>query len=53
MTKIYKPLLCSLLLAFAGILLAGCEHTVQGFGQDMENSGKAIKKSVDGNGNSK
>lgn len=28
------------------VLLAGCQNTVAGFGQDMQNTGHEIKKSV-------
>jgi predicted small secreted protein len=37
--------LLSLLLTTAA-LLAGCQNTVSGLGQDMQNTGKAIEKSV-------
>lgn len=37
---------CVLVLAAAGSLSA-CENTAQGFGRDMENTGKNIQKAVD------
>ncbi len=37
------------LIAFSIMLLSGCTHTAEGFGQDMQNTGKAIQKSMSGN----
>ncbi len=42
--------ICTVLLGFivlSASLLAGCEHTASGFGQDMQSNGQAIQKSVD------
>ncbi len=40
--------LCYFALTFvlSGILLCGCQNTVKGFGEDMQNTGQEIKKSV-------
>lgn len=38
----YYAIACVLLVS----LLAGCENTVQGFGQDTQRMGQAIQKSV-------
>lgn len=37
-------LFLSVLASF--LLLAGCENTVRGFGQDMQHAGKEIQKST-------
>jgi predicted small secreted protein len=42
--KLKLWVISGLLLSMA--FLAGCENTVQGFGQDMQHTGKAIQKSV-------
>lgn len=34
------------LMAFSMVILTGCTHTAEGFGQDMQNTGKAIQKSM-------
>ena len=39
-----KYLLAVFVLAMTA--LVGCEHTVQGFGQDMQQTGKSIQNSV-------
>lgn len=36
------------LIIVGSALLAGCENTAKGFGQDMQNTGKAIEKTADG-----
>ena len=40
--KIYKFLLLNFLL----ILASGCQHTVEGFGKDMQQNGQEVQKSV-------
>lgn len=37
----------AIVLALLGnLLLTACQHTAEGFGQDMEESGKAIQKNA-------
>ncbi len=40
-----QAILLSLVIASA-TLLTGCQNTAAGFGQDMQNTGKAIEKAV-------
>lgn len=40
-----QAILLSLVVASIA-LIAGCHNTAAGFGQDMQNTGKAIEKSV-------
>lgn len=34
------------LISLAVIFLSGCQNTLKGFGQDMQNNGQEIQKSV-------
>ena len=45
--KINFSLLACLVMGVS--LLAGCQHTAAGFGEDMQSNGKAIEKSVNKN----
>lgn len=40
------PVLKLVLLTVMGLMLVACEHTAQGFGQDMEHAGQSIQRAV-------
>jgi predicted small secreted protein len=37
------------LIAGVGFLLAACEHTIRGAGQDIQETGEAVEDTVEGN----
>jgi len=39
-------LMSGIMVLISMVLLTGCENTVSGFGQDVQNTGHEIKKSV-------
>ncbi len=41
-----KYFISGVLALITVVLLAGCQNTIAGFGQDMQNTGHEIKKSV-------
>lgn len=48
MRLLLRFILISLILIHT-IALSSCQNTVKGFGQDMENTGKDIKQSMNNN----
>ncbi|MBI5447889.1 MAG: entericidin A/B family lipoprotein [Gammaproteobacteria bacterium] len=41
-----KKQVLAVIMTWTCFMLSACEHTMEGFGQDMEQTGKAIQKSV-------
>lgn len=48
-----KSLFCLFTLVAAVMSLSSCANTAKGFGQDLQQSGKSIVKTVDQNQNNK
>lgn len=42
----FKKLISVFLVSTVCVLLAACQNTVEGFGKDLQSSGKAIEKSA-------